>query len=433
MIFSKKLLPLYVLLYAGSFHYVYYIYLSDLFNYAYYKYIEREIIDYVSVYLLCLIPLFVRSSKDSIARFSFDLIFMLVYIPSQLMLMFMWRLDIHLYYMTSIALLFAMIFIAIPNALFHAKTDDEFNMPGNFFNNAIYAITIFGVLLLFYSYGSTMRLVGFDQVYDLRSEANIESKGALVDYFVVWLTFISLPFFFAMAITKKSFIFFAIGIFISLALYAAQGAKIAVLNVLIIFSLHILLKFKGDFLVKSLFFSILIFLAIAIILPDQGVWLWAKSIFMVRVYSNAGWMMVTYSEYFYEHGYTFFSHIGIINKILNSYPFGDLTPGQLIGAEYMGTSEANFNANFLASDGIAAVGPLGLPIIGFIFALFLGCYAFFLSKINIGFLILFSSGFIMSLLNAPLSTAILSGGGAIILILIILDSLLSKVKVFNKK
>lgn len=422
---SLGMLAALVLMYAASFHYVYYIYLSDMFDYAYYKYLERSFVEYVLAYLFCLIPVAFRSNKESLSLFAFDLIYLLVYIPGQLMLIFMWRLEMIDYYVTSILFLLSMLIMSMPTHIF-ILNEKSIVYPGAAFRAFVYFLTIFGLILLFYSYGSTMRFVGFDEVYALRTEANETSKGALVDYTVIWLTFISLPYFFSVALCRKSMTCFFVGVVISLSLYAAQGAKIAILNIFIILSLYMVLKVRGGFLAKALFASTIVFVLIATVLPDDGVWLWTKSIFMVRIYGNAGWMMVTYSEFFAENGYTFFSHIGLINKFFDYYPYGNLSPGQLIGLNYMGTSEANFNANFLASDGIAGIGAVGLPIISFCFAIFISLMSYFSKNLNPLFLLLFSSGFFMSLLNVPLSTAIFSGGGGVILALFYVNSILDK-------
>jgi hypothetical protein len=90
----------------------------------------------------------------------------------------------------------------------------------------------------------------------------------------------------------------------------------------------------------------------------------------------------------------------------------------LIGLEYSGSELANFNANFWASDAFAALGLAGVPL-----ATGAMCAVFYLiNKISRGFsprfVALWLTGFWLAVLNVPLSTAVLSGGGALTMLLL---------------
>lgn len=293
-----------------------------------------------------------------------------------------------------------------------------FLLPSKKFIYAIHLISILGIFLVIWAYSSTMSLVGFDQVYELRSEANSLSKGFLVDYFLVWITFLSIPFYTSMSIIKKDFKYALIAVFISILIYSAQGAKIAALSILIILAIFILTKIKGDILKKLLVSSSIIFMVLAS-LPDDGIYMWIKSILMVRIYSNAGWALVTYYEYFTTHIHTYYTHIGPINMIFNSYPYGNYSLGQLIGIQYFGSEKVNFNANFWASDGLAAIGNYGLIIISFIISVYFFILNRITSKFSHIFLYMFCSGFLMAMQNLPFTTSLLSGGALFILFMFI--------------
>ncbi|MBX3588570.1 MAG: hypothetical protein KF796_18225 [Ramlibacter sp.] len=151
-------------------------------------------------------------------------------------------------------------------------------------------------------------------------------------------------------------------------------------------------------------------------LPAEGVSLWAKFLILVRVLGVGGWTLSTYSDYFTEHGYTYYLHIGPVKAIVGGYPYGNLSLGQAIGVHYSGTEEANFNANFWASDGFAAMGLLGISIV----TLALGAVLLAFNRAASGYparlTAPWSVGFWMALLNTPLTTALQSGGGLRIIV-----------------
>lgn len=412
----KIFLLIYGFFYISMFHYIYVNYLNKVFEYAYYMYIERDFIEYFYCYFFALFPLIFYRSNQSISGFGVSLIYLLCYSPGQLMLLFMWKFSFYELIVVQILLLISMIMFFLSASLTTVK--NGFLLPSKKFIYAIHLISILGIFLVIWAYSSTMSLVGFDQVYELRSEANSLSKGFLVDYFLVWITFLSIPFYTSMSIIKKDFKYALIAVFISILIYSAQGAKIAALSILIILAIFILTKIKGDILKKLLVSSSIIFMVLAS-LPDDGIYMWIKSILMVRIYSNAGWALVTYYEYFTTHIHTYYTHIGPINMIFNSYPYGNYSLGQLIGIQYFGSEKVNYNANFWASDGLAAIGNYGLIIISFIISVYFFILNRITSKFSHIFLYMFCSGFLMAMQNLPFTTSLLSGGGLFILFMFI--------------
>lgn len=408
----------YSFLFIFLFHWIYLEYLVEVFGYANYLYYKRDFFEYFFVYLISLIPLFFYNAKKSAASFASSLIYVLMYAPGQLMLLFMWKYSMMEYYVVSFFLFVSMSIIFLSTHFFF-NLKSKF-MPSKNFELAIHVLSVIGLILILYSYGATMRLVGFDEVYDLRSEANQVSKGVIVDYTMIWLTFLSVPFYFSIFLIKKKYSFLFYGLGLSVLIYASQGAKIAILSELIVFSIYLIYRFKGEFLSKILFMSFVVFFVILFLIPDDGLWLWVKSILMVRIYSNAGWALVTYYEFFRDHGYTFYNHISPIKMIFDSYPYDHSSLGQLIGLEYVGNSEANFNANFWASDGFAAIGSIGLVFVSFFVSVFLVVFNYFSRSYDALFIYLFSVGFFMSMLNLPFSTALLSGGGLLLLLMLFL-------------
>jgi hypothetical protein len=186
----------------------------------------------------------------------------------------------------------------------------------------------------------------------------------------------------------------------------------------IIYALHLLFGSGRNFLIRLMTAFTVAVIVVTLFLPDDGFFVWAKSILLVRILGTSGWTMSTYYDYFTTNGLTFYTHIGPINTFTNAYPYGEYSLGQVIGLYYSGSSDANFNANFWASDAFAALGIAGVPVITIVL-----CTVFFTinraaKNHSTQFVFLWLAGFWLALLNLPLSVALLSGGGLITLALL---------------
>ncbi len=132
---------------------------------------------------------------------------------------------------------------------------------------------------------------------------------------------------------------------------------------------------------------------------------------------SSGWVAAKYYEYFDVNGYTFYTHIGPVNAIFGGYPYGEYGLGQLIGIERAGSEQANFNASFWASDGLAALGTAGIFIVTGPVALLMYAINCLTAVFDSRFTVAWITGFVVAMLNVPLSTAMLSGGGIITLLM----------------
>jgi hypothetical protein len=168
------------------------------------------------------------------------------------------------------------------------------------------------------------------------------------------------------------------------------------------------------FLSRLLLVLVMLIAFVSFVVPGEGLGLWMKSILLVRVVGSGGWLFSKYFEYFPAGPLTYYSHIRPINALTGMYPFGDLSLGQVIGLEYSGTTQANHNASFWASDGIAALGPVGILVVTPFVAALLYAMNRIMANLDARFVVLWMCGFFVALLNVPLSTALLSGGGLII-------------------
>lgn len=405
------------LLYSLAFHYAYVVYVNPAFAYAHYDYFEPPLPSLLLTYVLILAPLVLYKDAVVPASHGAALIFGLCYVPAQLMLLFTWQSSYAELQVVQLSLAGSMaIFVWISR--FGGETLQRPWQSSRRLAPIVGFLSIAALLVLVLVYRDHMRLVSFAEIYDLRSETSEVETGAAIDYPVLWLSYCFLPFFFARGIMKRSMVDIGWGLLGCVLVYASNGAKAAILMPFIIFGIYVLLGSGRQFLLKLMLSLAVGVILVIVLLPDEGVLVWVKSILFVRVLGTGGWTLATYYDYFSTHGYTFYTHIGPVNALTDAYPYGELSLGQLIGLEYSGSLEANFNANFWASDAFAALGVAGVPIVTVAVAAVL----YGINRTSRGyspkFVTLWLSGFWLAMLNVPLTTALLSGGGALTMLLL---------------
>lgn len=410
-------LPVAALIYGVVFQYAYIAYINPVFEYASYLYFTPSVTSLLFTYVLVATPVVAYRTSIAPAAYGAALIFALCYVPAELILLFNWQRSESELAVVQASVAASMAIILRASA-FGANSAAIPVRPNRHLSAILGVLTAVSVVVFVLNYYQHMRLVSFEDVYDLRLETNQVDKGALVNYLTTWLSYCFLPFYFARGVLRKTPLDIGIGLVGSLLIYAAMGSKAAILMGLIIYALHRLFGSGKDFL-----FRLLSVLAVAVILtvcvlPDEGILLWVKSILLVRVLGTGGWTMSVYYDYFTTNGFTFYTHIGPINALIGAYPYGEYSLGQVIGLHYSGSEDANFNANFWASDAFAALGIAGVPVVTAVL-----CAVFFVINraakgYSTQFVVLWLSGFWLALLNLPLSVALLSGGGLMTVLLL---------------
>lgn len=89
-----------------------------------------------------------------------------------------------------------------------------------------------------------------------------------------------------------------------------------------------------------------------------------------------GSFIVQYMDFFSNRGYTHFSHIRGLGAVIGTpsqYANDGRWPalGLIVGEDHFGFLRLNANASFVASDGIASFGIIGIPIVFCLVALYL--------------------------------------------------------------
>lgn len=424
-------LPVAALIYGVVFQYAYIAYINPVFEYASYLYFTPAVASLLLTYMFVAAPVVAYRASPAPAAYGTALIFALCYVPAQLILLFNWqRADDELVLLqASVAASMAILLRA--SALGTNSTVTPFRANQRL-SAIVGGLTAVSIVVFVFNYYQHMRLVSFEDVYELRFEANQIDKGTFVNYLTAWLSYCFLPFYFAQGVLRKNLIDICVALLGSVLIYAATGSKAAILMGFIIYALHLLFGSGKNFLFRLLTALVVAVALTVSLLPDDGLLLWVKSILLVRVLGTSGWTMSTYYDYFTTNGFTFYTHIGPVNALTGAYPYGEYSLGQIIGLQYSGSAEANFNANFWASDAFAALGIAGVPVVTAVL-----CAVFFIINraakgYSTQFVVLWLSGFWLALLNLPLSVALLTGGGLMTVLLLWVASPLAQPSVDRK-
>jgi hypothetical protein len=202
-------------------------------------------------------------------------------------------------------------------------------------------------------------------------------------------------------------------------LYSAEGSKAVILSVVILIGLYSIIGASrrrfGLSLVMILTAILSTLWLLAGVTSQNPVLSFALSLLFQRTFANGGYMTGAYANFFNTHPLTHLSTVHGVGLFLQ-YPY-DRTLGLLLGNYELGIQDLDLNAHFLASDGIAGFGPIGIIFISgacsMIFWI-LDCCAARHDVVLASLMVAFVA---MNLLNASLFTTLLSGGLGLVILL----------------
>lgn len=405
------------LFFLCSYHLAYIYYIQPNFFYAGYTYDPSGVLIVFLAYFSSIFPLFFYKTIMTPSNYGLSLVYTFCFAPSLLTLSFQWSKDV-----ASLAIILIMLSISM-SLLFYAvffdgnRRKNDKDLKSNLAKLYIYILTIISSAFLLYDNFHHMRFVSFYDVYALRFESRDATSSTLSGYMIMWLSLCFIPYYATVGILNRKFKFIGISVLLALLVYMANGSKSALLLPFIIFFMALIISLKRvNFLIAIItFMTSTTLILLCLDMPSLNM---TKAIFFMRTLATSGWTLVTYYDYFSEHGYTYFSHIGIVNYFTGLYPYGDYSLGQMIGLEYSQSSDANFNANFWATDGFAAFGMIGIIPVTLFMMLIVNVIDRIAANYNSEFVALWLTGFWITITNASMTMSLLSGGGLWVLFLL---------------
>jgi len=350
----------------------YIFFLNRYFEYAGFTLYNMDIAFITLSVLIAVFPILFYKKYKAISSFITSFIYILLYIPIIITFALGSNLPMIKIIEIQIGFLICMVFLFYADRFVIIK-GYSFRLLKNknikkIMFTIIISITIVLTLYVVFLYQDNLRLVSFgEEVYKLRTENNKYGTGLIAGYLSSWLSVVFIPICLAYGLIYKKKLFFIVACISSLIIYMATGSKGIILFPFLFFVCNIFFKlvFKKNIYIKIVFI-LFIFLLILFFIPDSAYIIRAaKSIIMWRTIGNGGYLTIWYYDFFSKNPHTYYSHINIINAITENYPY-DVTLGFVVGRAYW-SPNLNANANFWATDGIAALGMPGVIIITFIF------------------------------------------------------------------
>jgi hypothetical protein len=288
---------------------------------------------------------------------------------------------------------------------------------------SIFALFAAGSLVLnIVVLGTNFKLVDFNKIYDVRfSASDIVSSsgvGGLVLHAQMWLAGFFMPLLFAAgAMYRKRWTYFIVGA-VYVFLFGVAGAKSALLGLPILVLIGMWVRTHPEQASLRFVLGMTVLLLVPFAFVGDGVLTqffltWYVELVHARIFAIQALNLGQYYNFFYDHPYTFWSHItGISSFITNPYT---LDIPRTVGA-YFYTMNIGENSGMWASDGIAALGLPGVLVISLIAALLMWLFDSVAARHDVRFVTL-ALGFIgISFTNISIATTLVSGGALILAI-----------------
>jgi hypothetical protein len=273
------------------------------------------------------------------------------------------------------------------------------------------------------TYGGSLSLADFNNVYDQRFRASDITSGTLVGYGVALLSGAYNPFLIAIGLAERRLVCFIVGALGQVFMYSAFAMKSVVLSIVLMpFFFFLLLRqrrIKATRLALLIAGSCLVPLCLIPILAPGGeglLWIVTSLIFM-RTYGLAGALTGVYADFFSNHPLTYFSHVNLIAMFV-PYPY-EQSVGEVVGFSMVG-DKLDANANFWASDGITSLGSPGIIVMGLLVGGFLLALNSMVRARDLRLTCTAFIPFIIGLCNTSLFTTLFSGGGGLLTVMIYL-------------
>lgn len=245
-----------------------------------------------------------------------------------------------------------------------------------------------------------------EELYSLRAETQLNGI-----YIVCWLRAAFLPLLLVYYLNRKSFIGVSVVFVAYLLVFMLDKQKLTIifpfaLTVIYFAYIYYNMAFSKNFHI-FLFFLFSIVSLIITSLDTSPITLTLGLIIVLRIQCIAGMELERYFDFFvlHDHPHTYYTHIGIIDKLTGLYPYGEQSIGQVVAGD-----GGNSNAAFWLMDGVAAAGMVGCIIISILFILFKSVMNSLDSRCSVGICVTVLLFGLQAMINMSLMTAIVSNG-----------------------
>jgi hypothetical protein len=277
------------------------------------------------------------------------------------------------------------------------------------FDKIAVGILIFAFVIVAWDAQYGFRIAGFYQSMSMRSDL---IRPKLLNYASDMLTCSVLPFCLAYFISRRRWYLAGASVVIALCFFPVLLNKIVLFApawTVVLFFLFSRIEAK-----KAVVLTLIVPMTVAgayyLVEPIGGFhWLGIVNSRMIATPSIA---LDHYFAFFSSHPLTHFCQINFV-KALTACPYSDQLGVIMEGVYHQG----NFNGSLFTTEGIASVGPLLSPLATFACGIAIGLGNVASSRLPPALIAASCGALINILMNVPLSTSMLSNGGALLFLL----------------
>lgn len=404
---NKFFLFLAAFLYKTLIEYCYRYGVSPLFAYS--GFIWNPNITYYcfSVLLLLIVIITAPTNTKKPSTYLFHLLIAFLFIPT---LSYYWSVSESTTFMLleTVMILIVSLSVRIPRLKIR-----YLDGVGNNFFKILFLIYFFITSLLIVKRGGIdPRAFNFNDVYEIRSENNI---SGILGYFVNWTAKALAPFYFSYGFFYKKRNYYLIVIVLQVTMYLSFGNKAFLFSIFSMIYMYWIINRENALSKLYLSFGIINFLSVII-----NNFLNVSFLFRALPYRMLfvpSQIQFRYFDFFYDREKLHFAET-FIGKLFGMST-GYSVPIPIVISRYFSgdaTTESFANTGIF-SDAFANAGVLGMIVISFIFGLILVLVDSFSLKISKSFVICSMSYLIFVINDTSLSTSLITGGLAIMLIL----------------
>lgn len=425
------------LIYAISLCYAYEV-LSLWWAYFGYTY---KLADHRLLYVACLLsalPSILLSARPkTYAECTAWFLYILVFLPCLLVPVMQYSSDTsRLLQIFLTTLVGSVLFLVLTRGA--VKRVDLKPLPPKLFWGGLAAVWVILMASIIYSFGGAIRFVGIDDIYTQRF-AGAESASAIARYALALLASAINPFLIAVGLYTQKRWLTGIGILAQVFLFGTLAARAVLLSPIFVIGVYFLFNKKRQMKVNNLLAVLLILVAatapfLASYDPLGGGINNVLTLVYLRTLLISGAFFGVYEQFFALYPLTYFSHSNIVSLFIQ-YPYGDLSVGQAVMLTLVPSASRDIgelNANFLATDGIAAIGVGGVPIVSALSAIVLRLLSRFVPPERNILMMAAGTGFILSMANTSLLTSLITGGGIVLVALVALAPLQKNTNFISK-
>ena len=354
--------------YLWLFRCIYTGYLVPFMGYMGYELNYYSTRDILICDVLTIIPLLFYSVERKVSNFIAIMIYLFMYVPSQVSIQYTWGCKFQFGYMVAFFVGMILFFLASKNK----KSRTKYKTKIGSIDLSIFVIIgfIFALVVLFV-FRNNLHFVSFADVYSLREEnSEINKDFRLVGYFQMWCQNLFSPLLITVGLYNKNKRYLLLGILMSLLIYTSTGLKSSIISPFAVIGFYL---FMNKYMKESIALFLPVFtVLIGVIFLSSSFFSgevanMAYGVIFMRSIGIAAQLAPCYITVFETHTYTYYSHIRIVNKITGMYPFSNPSLGNAVWGEYTGNDSTNANANFWLTDGTAAAGVIGVFLVSFFF------------------------------------------------------------------